>query len=54
MTSHLESRLQRIEALAPQGRVKMFVADSQEDAKARHAEKKAKGLKAAADKAAED
>ena len=43
MTSNLESRLQRIEAKAPEGRIKMFVADSREDARAKHAEKKANG-----------
>ena len=43
MTSNLENRLQRIEAMAPEGRSKMFTADSQEEARARHAAMKASG-----------
>jgi len=43
MTSNLESRLQRIEALAPVGRNKLFTAYSTDEARARHKAMKAAG-----------
>ena len=43
MSSSLETRLQRMEALAPAGRNKTFTANSSEEARARHAAMKASG-----------
>ena len=43
MTTNLESRLQRIEAVQGPGRTKLFTANSSEEAQARHAAKKAAG-----------
>ena len=43
MTTNLESRLQRIEAVLGPGRTKLFTANSSEEARARHAAMKASG-----------
>lgn len=43
MTSNLESRLQRIEAVHAPGRSRLFTANSHEEARARHKAMKAAG-----------
>ena len=44
MTTNLESRLQRIEAVHAPGRTKLFTAKSTDEARARHKAMKAAGL----------